>query len=210
MKDSDAQNGTTRPPFVILGTPRSRTFWLSRFMSYAGRSVLHEPSVNFGDLSDLSWLLNTDTVAGVVDSMLTFRWHDIVRFRPATRIVVVERLRHQVIASFMRTGIFNGHMAPSNHRLAELLYMHGLAMDALRREVPHLYVPYSMLGELHTLDLIWRYCGLPGDGVPMAWSNEWVDQRIEADIPATFARAAENAAGMRSVYPEIAHLDESA
>ena len=47
----------TPPPFVVLSLPRSRSYWLSRYLSYGGWHCGHEEIRHARTLSDVrAWL----------------------------------------------------------------------------------------------------------------------------------------------------------
>ena len=62
--------------FMILGTPRSRTAWLAKLLSFGGVECIHEPSIDFKSLDDLqTFLQRPDT--GAADSLMTLLWRDV-------------------------------------------------------------------------------------------------------------------------------------
>ena len=185
-------------PFIVLGTPRSRTAWLAKFLAFEGRKVLHEPSIEFRSINDLYALLADRSVAGIVDSMLTFRWRNL----PFTRIVVVHRPMNEVVGSFMRSGIFAGDMAGGQARLVTMLRKLDVAIDELRADAPVLTVPFASLGWMGVSDQVFRHC--LGEPLPDEWWDRWRTVNVQADVHECRRRAEANAAGLRAVYPEIA------
>lgn len=188
-------------PFVILGTPRSRTAWLAKFLAFEGRHVLHEPSADFRSLDELYSLLDNPLVAGIVDSMLTFRWRDILVAQPEARLVLVSRDKSGVIASLMRTGIFIDHIAENQLRLMKMLQKHACAMEELRGDAVVLSVPYSALSEYHVADQVFRYC--LREPLPLEWWQRWRHTNVQVDVHEIRRRAIENIAGLRAVFPEL-------
>ena len=185
-------------PFVILGTPRSRTAWLARFLAFEGRTVLHEPSIEFGSINDLYELLTYRAIAGLADSMLTLRWRDVINAASETRIVVVFRPHAEVIASFASLGLADARVSRMLDRLA-------VAIDELTASVPVLTVPFAALAAEATADLVFRYC--LREPLPKDWWLRWRNVNVQADLPDVFRRALANAAGLRTVYPELTGLE---
>ena len=188
-------------PFVILGTPRSRTAWLAKFLAFEDRWVLHEPSITFQNLNMLHNLLNERTLAGIVDSMLTFRWRDVLASRPDARIVVVHRPMDEVVASFMRTGIFADDMAGGQARLVQILRKIEAEIDNLRADAAVLSVPFAQLGWLAVAEQIFTHC--LGEPLPDKWWDRWRTVNVQADVHECRRRAEANADGVRAVYPEV-------
>jgi len=188
-------------PFVILGTPRSRTAWLAKFLAFEGRKVLHEPSIDFRSINDLYALLQNHSVAGIVDSTMTFRWRDVLTAAPAARIVLVHRPPSDVIASFMRTGVFAGQRAAAQVRLGRLLRSLSDAIEDLWASEAVLSVPFEELNARHVCDRVFRYC--LGEPMPERWWRILRAENVQADIRDVFRRAEANADGIRAVYPEI-------
>jgi hypothetical protein len=195
----------TTSPFVILGTPRSRTAWLAKFLAFEGRRVLHEPSTDFRSIDDLYDLLEDPSVAGIVDSMLTFRWRDVLVAAPDARIVVVHRPLHDIVDSFMRTGIFKHDVARNQSRLNIMLRKHEKAMVDLMYSATVLAVPFADLASREFADRVFRYC--LRERLPEGWWERWRNVNVQADVHESASRAAANRDGLMAVYPEIEEAD---
>ena len=168
-----------RAPFCVLGTPRSRTTWLSRFLCCE-----HEPSVRFAGPEDIPRYFTEGR--GAVDSMLTLRWRDVLAV-PGIRVVAVERPLGEVIASAKRAGM------PPGTVLLQRLYA---ALDELRSQV--IVIPYKILEDPFALCLIQNY--LTYQWPTHEWLDEWMNRRVEPDMMATMRAVAANAEGLRRLY----------
>lgn len=84
-------------PFIILSLPRSRTFWLSKFLTYGGWHCGHDELRHVRTLADVnSWLSQPFT--GTVETAAAPFW----RLIPSNvRIVIVRRPVEQVVDSMM-------------------------------------------------------------------------------------------------------------
>lgn len=178
-------------PYFILGTPRSRTAWLSAFLSTQERPCQHEPSRFLRDQDDLLALLR-DPDAAVSDSALTFRWREIRRERPDARIVVVRRPLPDVIESAAAAGL-----PSTTAMLRQMAYQ----LDLLCQCVPVLSVPFHRLVDQTTCEMLYEFC--VGDRVPVGHWLRWKDRNVQADIAATTADAVGNIAGLLAVIPEL-------
>jgi hypothetical protein len=94
----------TSPPFVVYALPRSRSFWLSRFLSASGWTCGHDEARRVRSLKDVrSWL--SLPLYGTVETAGAPFWRLVQELRPDTRTVVLRRPVDQVIDSFIRTGL---------------------------------------------------------------------------------------------------------
>ena len=80
--------------FFILGHPRSRTAWLSTFMTYGDCFCLHEAYVHaegIDNLSDTFKLFTAFDFVGTADSGLAFYADQLLKEFPNARYVVIDR-----------------------------------------------------------------------------------------------------------------------
>lgn len=85
-------------PFIILGMPRSRTYWLSRFLSYGSWHCGHDELQHCRSLDDVrSWFAQPDI--GTVETAAAPFW----RLLPKdAKVVTVRRPIEEVLDSVMR------------------------------------------------------------------------------------------------------------
>lgn len=91
------------PPFVIFGLPRSRTAWLSKFLTYGDWTCGHEEIRHCRSLDDVkSWL--AQPLTGTAETAAAPFWRLLTKLSPEARIVVVRRPVGDVLASLGRVG----------------------------------------------------------------------------------------------------------
>lgn len=91
-------------PFVVFALPRSRTFWLSKFLSFGGWHCGHEEIRYARDVGDIkTWLSMPRT--GTVETAAAPFWRTLRDLAPDARVVTLRRDRADVIMSMMRLGI---------------------------------------------------------------------------------------------------------
>lgn len=91
-------------PFVIFALPRSRTYWLSHFLSYQGWICGHDEARHVRSVDDVrSWLAMP--AAGTVETAASPFWRLLLQERPDARVVVVRRPVAEVIDSLSRVGV---------------------------------------------------------------------------------------------------------
>lgn len=147
-------------PFVILALPRSRTFWLSSFLTYREWVCGHDELRHVRSFADIrSWLSQPCT--GTCETAAAFYWRLIPE---GVRIVVVRRPIEQSVNSMMRTmppGVFN------REGMARYLTREDakLAQIAKRRET--LVVSFDDLKNEETCARVFEYC------LPYPHDHEW-------------------------------------
>jgi hypothetical protein len=178
-------------PFFVIGTPRSRTAWLSAFLSTPNRPCQHEPSRFLRDHGALLALLRVPDAA-VSDSALTFRWRDIARECPGARVVVVRRPIAEVMESAEAVGLA---------RTPKMLRRLAHEIDLLCGRLAVLSVPFHRLADQRACEMVYEFCH--GAAAPVGHWALWKDRNIQADIPRIQADVQANMAGVRALFPEM-------
>lgn len=93
--------GGVTTPFIIYALPRSRTFWLSRFLSYGGWECSHDELRHVRSLDDVKTWFSLPYV-GSVETIAAPWWRLVQEYAPRT--VVVRRPVSDVLASLARLG----------------------------------------------------------------------------------------------------------
>lgn len=181
-----------QPPFFVMGTPRSRTAWLARFLSHGDRQCLHEPSRYLRGHADLVELVNRPG-AGASDSLLTFRWREVARARPDARFVVVRRPIDEVCESLGRIGLWHP-------RLLRILENLNAVIDEMIEDACVLSLPFHALARRDACAAVFEHClGVP---MPDGHWEAWKDRNIQADPLAALNDASANADAW-SLFPEL-------
>lgn len=91
------------PPFVVFSMPRSRSAWLSAFLTYGEWQCGHDELRHVRSLDDVrSWLSMPCT--GTVETAAAPFWRLLREIRPDTRVVVILRPIPEIVHSFQRLG----------------------------------------------------------------------------------------------------------
>ena len=92
------------PPFVVFAMPRSRSAWLSSFLTYGDWQCAHEELRHVRSLADVqSWLSMPRT--GTVETAAAPFWRLLRQFRPDARVLVVMRPAAEVVESFLKLDL---------------------------------------------------------------------------------------------------------
>lgn len=87
-------------PFVILALPRSRTWWLSRFLSGNSGWCGHDLGIECGSIAEFEEKLSR--LKGTVETGAAFAWPLLAK---KTRVFVVRRGTKSVNQSLQRIGL---------------------------------------------------------------------------------------------------------
>ncbi len=120
--------------------PRSRTKWLSAFLTHGDVTCHHELVSTLNDLDSLAGLARD----GTSETFGTSLWRAIYRRFPSARYVVIRRDPEEVEASLLRQGISTDVAAMSR------------VLDEASSELPALVVEYDHIN--YRLPDIWHYC----------------------------------------------------
>lgn len=135
-------------PFLVCGTPRSRTTWLARFLSYEGTVCEHEPSLRFHSRGDIATYFSRPNI-GASDSPMTFLACDAKARIPNLKVVVVERPLDEVKQSGRERGLVfqDWFLARLSQEIA-----------IVKAELDPLVVTFRDLEDRATCAAIFEYC----------------------------------------------------
>lgn len=176
--------------FIILSLPRSRSKWLSEFLSQGDKKCGHDLIVNCSSVADFS-----NALSGVIGSCETgamVGWKLIRQLMPEVRLLVVRRPVGQVLDSFRRLGFeIDGG----------LLEERAAMLDACSRAEGVTTYSFSSLKSFWTCKDLFERCldvGLEED-----WWSFMSTQNIQIDIQARAREIEANRAGLDSFSGEV-------
>jgi hypothetical protein len=146
----------TPPPFVIFSLPRSRSKWLSAFLTYNGWHCGHDELRHSRSLDDVAaWLAQPCT--GTVETMAAPFWRLLP---PGVRVATLRRPVPEVVASYRRAGLVFEDAVMT--RLIEHLER---KLDQIEARLPDvLHLEYAQLKDEATCARVFEHClGLPHD-----------------------------------------------
>ena len=148
------------PPFLVYGLPRSRTYWLSRYLTVGEWQCGHDELRHCRSMDDVtSWLAQPCT--GSVETAAAPFW----RLAKHLKTVTIRRPVDQVVESFMRLGfpvdreVFRRYMLQFDRKL-----------DQIEQRVPNvLSVTFDDLRYEETCKKVFEFC-LPYPHDPSWWN----------------------------------------
>ena len=139
-------------PFLILALPRSRTFWLSKFLTYRDWHCGHDELRHVRTLADVqSWL--SQPMTGSAETAAAPFWRLIP---PDVRIVIVRRPVPDVVKSMMATmpeGVFD------RNAMTSLMTRLDLKLSQVSKRLPNtLTLSFDSLKDEAACAQVFEYC----------------------------------------------------
>lgn len=181
-------------PFIIYSLPRSRSFWLSRFLSYGNWVCGHDEIRHARSLDDVkAWF--AQPCIGTVETAAAPWWRLVQRMRPDIRTVVIRRPVADVVQSLTRYGFDPTAMTPLMTRFDRKL-------DQIEHRVPGaLSVSFNDLNTEQGCARIFERClGEPHDP---AWLEIMAPLNLQINLAAMVRY-------MCAYYPQLGKLAEIA
>jgi hypothetical protein len=158
--------------FIILASPRSRTAWLSTWLSDGHRTCWHDLLACVSDTATLRDIVNSHN--GTIETAGGDFYRTLFDTFPNSRFAILRRSEMQIAQSLQRKGapISQAHRALSS--LAE-------AEGWLKNRTDVLTIDFEALNQEHVLENIWKT--LRGDAHDMLRTRRLMKMRIEKVVP---------------------------
>lgn len=141
--------------FLVLALPRSRTKWLSKFLTYGDWWCGHEELRHMRSLDDVKAFWRQD-YTGTAETAAAPFWRLITE---ETKLVLIRRPVDEVVDSLWKLPI-----AFERPRLEAVLAYHNRKLDQIAARLPCLQVAYGELEDEAACAAIFKHClGLPHD-----------------------------------------------
>lgn len=147
-------------PFVIYSLPRSRSFWLSRYLAYGEWNCGHDEIRHARSLDDVrAWFDQPNT--GSAETAGAPWWRLVQSIRPDIRTILIRRPVSEVVESLSRHGFDPGLMTKLMTRLDQKL-------DQVARRVPDvLSVTFDDLNTEEGRAKVFEHC------LPYRFDRSW-------------------------------------
>ena len=175
-------------PFIVFSLPRSRSTWLSLFLSYDGREIGHDIGADCATVADFFTLLGD----GTCETGAAFAWPVIRRLNPHIKFAVVRRDPYEVNASLERFGITG--------QLIEMQKRSDLLEDIA--DLPGtLTVTHEDLAKPNVCGALFEHC--LGEPFDHGWWQRLDPLNIQVDMPKQLAKLARNADRIAGLKAEV-------
>jgi hypothetical protein len=183
LRHSAAIPSTHAPPFIIYSLGRSRTAWLSAFLTYENWTCYHEHAQTLRTPGDLREFLNRPRT-GTAETTSAQAWRLIRHYRPDIRSVVIKRPIEDALAAFVRAGKPYG-IAYDEPTLRKNLEYGDRCLDQISAMPGTLTLAYGDLDTEAGARAVFEHC------LPYAFDREWwwslAGKNIQVNFPAFFA-----------------------
>ena len=160
--------------FVILALPRSRTTWLSKFLTYRTWSCGHEEIRHLRSMDDArAWF--TQDCTGTAETLAAPWWRLIRKLSPDTKLVVVRRPVAEVVDSLMALPL-----AFDREKLETSFARLDRKLDQIVARTGCMSVSYDGLNSKQTCRELFEYC-LPYAFDEAHW-RRWAKQNVQCDM----------------------------
>lgn len=160
--------------FIVFASCRSRTLWLSRFLSYRDWRCGHDEVMHMRTKDDLvSWYRQPNI--GSVETAVAPFWRLISKQWPNLKIVVLRRNVDAVIESVEASGVVSDRDA-----MVRTLRRADQKLAQIENRLPVLSVRYEDLPREEVCAEVFEHC-LPYQH-DTAWWHEWDQTHISGDL----------------------------
>lgn len=169
---------TSPPPFLVMALPRSRTAWLSKFLTYGPWICGHDQARYFRSLEDIkSWF--AQPFIGSAETLSPNYWRLIPRFIPEARILIVRRPVTEVLESVLKLGVV-GIEGP---KLLESLRKMDAKLDQAEQRLDNcISINFDELADPEIAQIAFEHCtGLPFN---TAWWDHWSRINVQVSLDA--------------------------
>jgi len=188
-------------PFMVFTAGRSRTMWLSAYLTY-GVCVCHfEALAKVSSFQEIITALNVPGM-GASETMASPAWPLLLTAAPKLRVVVVRRPTDEILASLVEAT--KDKLPLDTNEVRRMLAYLQRALDRLSRQPKTLVVNFDDLENEDTCKAIFEHC------LPYKFDHGWWEflqsKVIDPDVVALAALYAQRAVQVRHVAQECRHL----
>lgn len=141
--------------FVVYALPRSRTAWLSVFLTYGAWACRHEAAAFMRKVGDLPALLSQPNT-GTVETSASYGHALVKHYAPAAKIAVIRRPVDEVVASTLELA--KGLVVYDEPMLRRNMEYGARTLDAIAAEPGVLALDYSALNTEEGARQIFEHC----------------------------------------------------
>lgn len=165
-------------PFLVMALPRSRTAWLSKFLSFKPWVCGHEQVRYFRSLDDArTWFMQP--YIGSAETLAAPYWRLLPRYAPDCRVLIVRRPVRDVVESIMRFSI----TGMERDKLTESMKRLNAKLDQVEARYHNcISVNFDELGDFEVCDIIFQHC--LGINLSEAWFRYWSPINVQIDLDA--------------------------
>jgi hypothetical protein len=187
----------SQPPFIIYALPRSRTAWLSAFLTYGQWRCRHEIAIKLRSIGELKAAL-AQPFTGYAETAAGPAWHLIHHYRPDIRAVVVRRPVEDTMRAMIDAGEAAG-VTYDQHRLRRIMTYEGRCLEKISNLPGVMSVEYADLEKGETCRDIFEFC------LPYHFDYDWWEAMRQKNIQVDLNKFFRNYEEHRSEVEKFKH-----
>lgn len=152
-------------PFIVFSLPRSRTAWLSAFLSYGDWLCFHEHAMFMRKIDDIAQFFGQPKM-GSIETAAGPGWYLLRHYVPNIRMVVVRRPVADVVKSLMAVDVA-GVATYDEQALHKVMSYGDRMLDKISSLPGVLTVDHADLDNEDTCKAIFEFC------LPYKFDQEW-------------------------------------
>ena len=159
------KKSTVDDPFVIFSLPRSRTAWLSAFLSYGDWLCFHEHAMFMREIKDIAQFFDRSRI-GSVETAAGPGWFLIKHYVPNIKMVVIRRPVDDVVTSMMAVDV-SGVATYDKESLRKVLLYGDRMLERISVLPGVLTIDHNDLDNEDTCKTIFEFC------LPYKFDSNW-------------------------------------
>ncbi len=167
-----------KPPFIIFALPRSRTLWLSKFLSYRDWRCDHEAAMRLRSIADIRDYFSRPN-RGCAETAAGPGWPLLKYYAPHVSTVVVRRPLDETVSAMLEAGRVGG-VTYDEGRLYKVMAYGNRMLDQISDQRDTLTVAYNDLKSWRTCAQIFERC-LPYE-FDAKWWRQLKCQNIQVNL----------------------------
>jgi hypothetical protein len=184
--------GAQFAPFMVYTAGRSRTAWLSEFLTYGRCHCHNEIAIKLRSMEDVRALFDVPGT-GSAETGAAPAWQLIQHYVPGIRSVVVRRPLEDIIASFARSEV--AHIASIDEpRLRRIIAYENRCLEKISAQSGVLTVDFADLHKRDVCAAIFEHC------LPYRFDEGWwlslKDRNIQSNVTDIFRYYRDNRDGV--------------
>jgi hypothetical protein len=165
-------------PFIIYTAGRSRTAWLSEFLTY-GKYICHnEIAVQFRSMAQVQRFFSNPWV-GTAETGAAPGWRLVKAVCPTIRTAVVRRGESDILESFFKLYADNG-LRCDEDRLVKIIRYEQRCLEQIAREPGTLVVDFEALEGMAACRQVFEHC-LPYE-FDAAWWRRMAERNVQSPV----------------------------
>ena len=172
------QTARRERPFIIYTAGRSRTAWLSTYLSYGGWTCRHDAAIDFRAPADIGEFFRRPRT-GSVETAASPAWALVKHYAPEARVAVILRPAGEVIDSVERYFSAAG-IEWDREKLRHLMEYEVRLLNRVALLPGTLAIDYSQLGRAGVCAELFEFC-LPYRFDPV-WHERLAAENIQVDV----------------------------